>query len=238
MERFSFHLLFVRNKTKSPTPAPTSSPEIIEPKSRIPPRYIWVIRTDAAQFGINPTIAANTGPNIAWLDKNSEIRSSPPISIKKFKTREHRKMNNNILNVCIKADFPMLFSQWQCSLSHIVWKSLYWMAFGRKRMTKSTINPVNTAVTSLIPRTFKMILPFTASDKKIGSISSEVDKNTATSVPIVMIPPEYRFEAATENPHCGKIPATPPAIGPSLPAFRIHALVFVLVLCSRYSMSR
>ena len=63
-----------------------------------------------------------------------------------------------------------------------------------------------------------MILPFTASDKKIGSISSEVDKNTATSVPIVMIPPEYRFEAATENPHCGKIPATPPAIGPSLPA--------------------
>ena len=64
-----------------------------------------------------------------------------------------------------------------------------------------------------------MILPFTASDKKMGSISSEVDKNTATSVPIVMIPPEYRFEAATENPHCGKIPATPPAIGPILPAF-------------------
>ena len=35
----------------------------------------------------------------------------------------------------------------------------------------------------------------------ISIASSDVARNTAINVPTVMIPPEYRFAAITENPH-------------------------------------
>ena len=43
----------------------------------------------------------------------------------------------------------------------------------------------------------------TCAESKIGSISSEVERNTARSVPIVMAPAAYRLEAAPEKPHWG-----------------------------------
>ena len=51
---FSFSLLFVLNKTASPTPAPVNSPAIMLPSEITFSKYIFVIITDAAQFGIKP----------------------------------------------------------------------------------------------------------------------------------------------------------------------------------------
>ena len=46
---------------------------------------------------------------------------------------------------------------------------------------------------------------------KIGIISSEVERNTAISVPAVITPPEYRLAAPAENPHCGMSPMPAPS---------------------------
>ena len=78
----------------------------------------------------------------------------------------------------------------------------------------------------------------TASDINIGNISSDVDKNTATRAPAVIIPPEYRLDAAAEKPHCGTTPIKPPTRGPSLPALSIADCVLVSLLCSNHSMIR
>ena len=75
-------------------------------------------------------------------------------------------------------------------------------------------------------------------DMKIGSISSEVDKNTAASVPAVIRPPAKRFAAAAENPHWGNTPIIPPNSGPAFPAFRMVAWVRLPVLCSSHSITR
>ncbi len=50
----------------------------------------------------------------------------------------------------------------------------------------------------------------TFSERKIGSISSDVERYTENNVPIVMTLPAYRLDAAAENPHCGRIPRIPP----------------------------
>ncbi len=41
----------------------------------------------------------------------------------------------------------------------------------------------------------------TCADSKMGSISSEVARNTDKSVPMVMVPAAYKLEAAPEKPH-------------------------------------
>ena len=64
------------------------------------------------------------------------------------------------------------------------------------------------------------------SEIRIGSISSDVDRKTAIIVPTVMTPPEYRFAAAAENPHCGTTPSIPPITGPFFPAPRSIRTVF------------
>ena len=51
------------------------------------------------------------------------------------------------------------------------------------------------------------------------------DIDTAINVPIVIIPPEYRLAAITENPHCGTHPTTAPTTGPALSTFIISFFV-------------
>ena len=75
----------------------------------------------------------------------------------------------------------------------------------------------------------------TASDMNIGSISSDVDKYTAISVPNVITRPAYKFVADTENPHCGNAPNILPIIGPHFPDFFIAFFVLCPILCSIYS---
>ena len=67
---------------------------------------------------------------------------------------------------------------------------------------------------NLIPRTLKIISIGTASDKKIGNISSEVDKYTAIKVPSVITLAAYKLVAETENTHSGKTPKILPIKGP------------------------
>ena len=55
-----------------------------------------------------------------------------------------------------------------------------------------------------------MVVIGTASDKKIGNISSEVERYTAINVPNVITLAAYKLVAETENPHCGNIPSIPP----------------------------
>ena len=50
----------------------------------------------------------------------------------------------------------------------------------------------------------------------MGSISSEVAKNTASIVPTVIEPVENRVASAPEMPHWGMMPKMPPKTGPAL----------------------
>ncbi len=54
--RFSRGFLFVLNSTIRPMTAPEQSPAITEAKLKAPPRYISVKSTEAAQFGISPSM--------------------------------------------------------------------------------------------------------------------------------------------------------------------------------------
>ena len=55
-----------------------------------------------------------------------------------------------------------------------------------KRITKSIINPATTPINSFTPKIFNIVVTGTASDIKIGNISSDVDKYTAINVPNVI----------------------------------------------------
>ena len=68
-----------------------------------------------------------------------------------------------------------------------------------------------------IPSIFKIVPTATASDRNTGIISSEVDKKTASKVPMVTTFPAYKLAAAAEKPHCGKAPNNPPKMGPIFP---------------------
>ena len=74
---FSLIPLFVLNNTASPTPAPTNKPAIIVPTEMIFSKYICVIITDEAQFGIRPINPEMIGPNIGLSSINEAIVSSP-----------------------------------------------------------------------------------------------------------------------------------------------------------------
>ena len=86
-----------------------------------------------------------------------------------------------------------------------------------------------------MPRIFKITEISTELEIKIGSISSEVDKNIAIKVPNVITLPAYKLEAAAENPHCGNTPKMLPKKGPNFPDFWIKFCVLLVVLCSIYS---
>ena len=98
-KRFSFHLRFVWNSTRSPAPAPTKSPDIIVPKLMNSFKYNCVITTEEAQFGMSPTIPARTGPNNGWLDIKAARRSSPIRATNTFKTIVNKRINRKIFPV-------------------------------------------------------------------------------------------------------------------------------------------
>ena len=93
-------------------------------------------------------------------------------------------------------------------------------------------------MTTFAPMMERMVLPGTASARKMGSISSEVDRNTAKSVPSVMTRPAHSVAATAEKPHWGTTPRKAPTMGPAAPACRIAAWVFSPVLCSSHSMAK
>ena len=102
-------------------------------------------------------------------------------------------------------------------------------------VTKSIKIPAIIPTINFIPNIFNIIIGETASDINIGSISSDVDKYTAISVPNVITRPAYKFVADTEKPHCGNAPRTLPIIGPHFPDFFIACFVLCPILCSIYS---
>ena len=61
----------------------------------------------------------------------------------------------------------------------------------------------------------EMPLLSVSEERKMGSISSDVAKNTASMVPTVMEPVENSVAAAPEMPHCGTMPSRPPSAGPA-----------------------
>ena len=84
----------------------------------------------------------------------------------------------------------------------------------------------------------RMVAAGTCSERRMGSISSEVDRYTAISVPTVMTRPAYRDEAPAEKPHWGNAPSRDPMTGPNRPDFRTRSVVRSLMCRSRNSMSR
>ena len=87
-------------------------------------------------------------------------------------------------------------------------------------------------------RRSSMSLPRDGSEMSIISASSDVARNTARSVPSVITPPEYKFAAKTEKPHCGIQPRSEPKSGPALPAERRALLILSPAWCSRASKSK
>ena len=81
----------------------------------------------------------------------------------------------------------------------------------------SAVTPVISAMINLARRSLPIVPGLTADEMKIGTISSDVERNTARRVPVLMTPPEYRLAAAAENPHCGMMPTAEPMTGPELP---------------------
>ena len=57
------------------------------------------------------------------------------------------------------------------------------------------------------------------------SASSEVARNTAMIVPVLMSPFSYSFAAITEKPHCGTMPVAAPRRGASGPCNVLRLLV-------------
>ena len=99
-------------------------------------------------------------------------------------------------------------------------------------------NPAATAMKAFSTRNFTSRPAGTCREIMMGSISSEVERKTASNVPIVMIRPAYRLAATVEKPHWGTTPSRPPTRGPKRPAFFITASVCPSRWCSRYSIAR
>ena len=105
-------------------------------------------------------------------------------------------------------------------------------------MTASTTNPMTMPIISFTPMIFRMVIGATCSARKMGSISSEVDRNTANSVPSVMTRPAHSVAAAAEKPHCGTMPTSAPTTGPAAPARRTASSALSPALCSSHSIAR
>ena len=96
---FSFILLFVLNNTASPTPAPVNNPDIILPSDITFSKYIFVIITDAAQFGINPISDVISGPITGLFNIQIAIVSSPTKFTTLFIINVIIIINKNMLKV-------------------------------------------------------------------------------------------------------------------------------------------
>ena len=72
----------------------------------------------------------------------------------------------------------------------------------------------------------------------MGSASSDVARNTATSVPAETKPPLNSCAHAAEKPHCGMQPAAAPSSGPNRPARRTAPTSLSAARCSRYSIKK
>ncbi len=106
-------------------------------------------------------------------------------------------------------------------------------AFLRKaRKARSMPKPVTSATAALMPKIIPMVPAGTCSATSMGSISSDVERNTATKVPSVTMRPAYSVDAIAEKPHCGTTPKMAPTAGPAAPARRIAAFTRLPAACS------
>ena len=99
MAKFSFMFLFCLNNTTKAIPALTISPLINAPKLMPPIAYKFVITTELAQFGINPTSPATRGANPLLEFKKFEILFSPSHSISPLNMNVTTNINANIFSV-------------------------------------------------------------------------------------------------------------------------------------------
>ena len=189
-------------------------------------------------WGISPIRPASSSPATGQFRIRLPKLSSPISPMMIFKASVTARINRAMLTVWRRADFTMLCSQSQCSCSQILWMFdpiFLWLYF---RNTKSARKPARIPITAFMARIRPMVPRGAWLEMRMGSISSEVDKKTASSVPSVITLPEKKLAAAAEKPHWGISPSTPPRRGPHFPALRIIPFVLSLVRCSMYSISR
>ena len=87
------------NNISIPTPLPTKRPDKQEPKLIALERYISVIITLEAQFGIRPTTPAKIGAKILFLSNSFARISSPKNSIAKLRNKDTKKIKKITLSV-------------------------------------------------------------------------------------------------------------------------------------------
>ena len=145
--------------------------------------------------------------------------------------------NAPVLSVWIRDETTTpCSSQWQCSSLQRC--EISWSLDFLKNLqnTRSQIKPTVTPIKTLMPIILRIVLRSTCSPSIIGSISSLVERNTATTVPIVITRPAKRFAAMALNPHCGSAPRRPPISGPTF-CPRLSSFL-ELILCSINSNSK
>ena len=96
---------------------------------------------------------------------------------------------------------------------------------------KSIINPITIPIINFSPITLSNKGIQSGWDKSTGIASSEVVRNTATSVPNVITLLAYNVAAVTEKPHWGIVPKNPPITGPNFPERLSVFSIFFEDLC-------
>ena len=193
--------------------------------------------TLAAQFGISPTMPASSSP-ISGLFRINEAKCSSPTRATAMLIRKVvSRRKEAIFTVWKSAERSTPFSALQPSCSQMSCRSLP-EAFPKRRSKASIRKPASIPAKNLYPRIFMISPGGTLRESRIGSISSEVERNTAISVPLVISPSVNRLAVAAENPHCGITPSALPMAGPHFPARWISAMVLSSARCSSSSISR
>ena len=102
----------------------------------------------------------------------------------------------------------------------------------------SIAKPIIIPMATFTPMIESMMVGSTCSAMNSGSISSDVDKNTANRVPSVMARLAYSADPAAENPHWGTAPNNAPTNGPAMPAFFTKTAALSPALCSSISSNK
>ena len=126
------------------------------------------------------------------------------------KTKKEANIYRNIITVCLNAALKRFSLQHlQVAASCSGGRLLFFFLIKR-----SIASPATTAIPNFESSSHKTSLKLPGLLSRIIKASSEVEINTAISVPKEMTPDAYRLDAAGVKPHCGTSPNKAPGILP------------------------
>ncbi len=144
--------------------------------------------TEAAQLGMKPMSPESSGWKTLPWSSSREMFSSPTSSMAQPRAIFTASRNRNIFTVCPRAERSTPFSS-QPQSSQSSWKGSRSFCFRNRLYTRSTAMPVKAPAQSFTPSRGPRLPAAPGRDSRMGRASSEVERNTAISVPGVMSRP-------------------------------------------------